>query len=101
MATGAPPTSAAGGRQQGGRADGRGLDGAFLPGSGALRRLAAAGGGVASRPAQLLGHPAEGQERALVGGVEGCSDLSPAGVFFRCPGVLHPPGDLPAKTSHL
>lgn len=46
-----------------GRAGGRGLDGAFLPGSGALRargRLAEERGGVAAWPAPLLGHPAEG-----------------------------------------
>ena len=80
------------------------MDGAFLPGSGALhapRRLAAARGGIAARPAQILGHLAEGQERALVGGAEGCRDLGPARVSFPRPGVLRPPGDLPAKTYHL
>lgn len=80
MATGAASTSAAGGRK-GGREDGRGLDGAFFPGSGALRSpfcAAAAWGGVVLWPAQFFVLPAEGQERALVGGAEGCSDLDPA-----------------------
>lgn len=52
-----------GGERPRGRAGGRGLDGAFLPGSGALRahgRLAEERGGVAAWPAPLLGHPAEG-----------------------------------------
>lgn len=67
-----------GGGRKGGSGGGRGLNGAFLPGSGSLRssrRLAAARGGIVPWPSQFLGLLAEGQERALAGGAEGCSDL--------------------------
>lgn len=87
MATGAPPTSAAGreGGSQGRRAGPGRRVRAGRRGPGVRGRLAAARGGVAAWPAQLPGRPAEGRERALVGGTEGCSDPDPV-----C-GLLPPP----------